>query len=95
MNAFIPADQEDINKPVCSIFVRYWFFTLCLKLFVLPDLLISIGSLFHNDGLLYDVLFKPLFEFLKGCFNLWKGDCVFMLLGSTGKWILSILLKSL
>ena len=39
-------------------------FLHCLKLFVLPDLLISIGSLFHNDGPLYDALFKPLFDIL-------------------------------
>ena len=45
-------------------------FLHCLKLFVLPDLLISIGSLFHNDGELYGALFKPLFDFLNGYFNL-------------------------
>ena len=60
-------------------------FLHCLKLFVLPDLLISIDSLFHNDGPLYDALFKPLLDFLKGCFNLSKDDRAFMLLGSAGK----------
>ena len=38
-------------------------FLHCLNLFVLPDLLISIGSLFHNDGPLHDALFKPFLEF--------------------------------
>ena len=41
-----------------------------MKLFVLPDLLISTDSLFQNDGPLYDVLFKLLFDFLKDYFNL-------------------------
>ena len=53
-------------------------FLNCLYLFVLPDLLIFIGSLFHNDGSLYDALFKPFFDFLKGCFNFWKDDRVFI-----------------
>ena len=56
-------------------------FLHCLQLIVLPDLLISIGSLFHNDRPLYDALFKH----FKGCFNLWKDDRVFMLLGSAEK----------
>ena len=49
---------------------------------MLPDLLISIKSLFHNDGQLYDALCKT---FLKGCFNLSKDDHVLILLGSAGK----------
>ena len=32
---------------------------------MLPDLLISIGTLIHDDGPLYDKLFKPLFDFLR------------------------------
>ena len=62
------------SSPLIKKILTNWYvpflldsnFLHCLKLFVLPDLLISIGSLFHNDGPLYDVIFKP----FKGCFNL-------------------------
>ena len=50
---------------------------------MVPDFLTSIGSLFHNDGPMHDALFKLLFDFLKGCFNLWKHDRV-ILLGLAG-----------
>ena len=51
-----------IKKILTNRYVPFLFdgnFLHCLKLFVLPDLLISIGNMFHNDGPLYDVLFKP------------------------------------
>lgn len=34
------------------------------------DLLISSGSLFEKGGPLYNALFEPPFDFVKGCFNL-------------------------
>ena len=43
-----------------------------------PDLLILSASLFHNYESLYDAQFKSLFDFLKGCFNLWKDDHVYI-----------------
>ena len=40
-----------------------------LKLLIHPELLISNGSLFHNDEPLYEALFKPRSNFLKD----WQG----------------------
>ena len=52
-----------LSSPLIKKILTNWYvpflldsnFLHCLKLFLLPDLLISIGSLFHNDGPLYDV----------------------------------------
>ena len=71
----------------CFFYIYCKFFCQKESLHTLLFLLISIGSLFHNDGPLYDTLFKPLFDYPKGCFNLWKDARLFMLLGSAGKWI--------
>ena len=64
------------SSPLIKKILTNWYvpflldsnFLHCLKLFVLPDLLISIVTLFQNDVPLYDALFKPLLDFLKGCF---------------------------
>ena len=45
---------------------------------MLPGLLMSSGSLIHNDGTVYDVLFK-MFDFLKGSLTLGKKYCVFFI----------------
>ena len=52
---------------------------------MLLDVLISDGSLFPSDGPFCDVLFKPLFDFRKGWFDLWKDHHVFNLLGLAEK----------
>ena len=50
---------------------------MCLKLFMLPDLIISSESFFHNNGLPYDALFKPIFDFLN-CFLTFEKMAVYV-----------------
>ena len=52
---------------------------------MLSDLLIISASLFHNVGPLCDALFKVLFGFINGSFDISKDDRVFISLGSAGK----------